>query len=329
MQFRTTIDIKPFEQRIDHTQPILSLGSCFASNIAERLAEAKFQIVASPTGILFNPESIAAALNRFDALSRGDRGAVPAAEELSRSGSRWFSYDFHSDFSSADAEKALALMQAAVERGAEALSQAKVVIITFGTAFVYRHKCSGEVVANCHKQPQSLFLREMLSAEEIASRYISLLQGPLSDKQVIFTISPVRHLADGLEANSLSKATLRIAVETIKRACGNVIYFPAYEIVMDELRDYRFYAEDMTHPSSVAVDYIWQRFAECAFSAQTLKANEQIERIVKATQHRPFDAQSEEHKAFCRTMIERCDEVEQQYRPIKMTEEKEFFNSFL
>lgn len=329
MQFRTTIDIKPFEQRIDHTQPILSLGSCFASNIAERLTEAKFQIVASPTGILFNPESIAAALNRFDALSRGDRGAIPAADELSRSGSRWFSYDFHSDFSSADAEKALALMQAAVERGAEALSQAKVVIITFGTAFVYRHKCSGEVVANCHKQPQSLFLREMLSAEEIASRYISLLQGPLSDKQVIFTISPVRHLADGLEANSLSKATLRIAVETIKRACGNVIYFPAYEIVMDELRDYRFYAEDMTHPSSVAVDYIWQRFAECAFSAQTLKANEQIERIVKATHHRPFDAQSEEHKAFCRTMIERCDEVEKQYRPIKMTEEKEFFNSFL
>ncbi len=329
MQFRTTIDIKPFEQRIDHTQPILSLGSCFASNIAERLAEAKFQIVASPTGILFNPESIAAALNRFDALSRGDRGAIPAAEELSRSGSRWFSYDFHSDFSSADAEKALALMQAAVERGAEALSQAKVVIITFGTAFVYRHKCSGEVVANCHKQPQSLFLREMLSAEEIASRYISLLQGPLSDKQVIFTISPVRHLADGLEANSLSKATLRIAVETIKRACGNAIYFPAYEIVMDELRDYRFYAEDMTHPSSVAIDYIWQRFAECALSTQTLKVNEQIERIVKATQHRPFDAQSEEHNAFCRTMIERCDEVEQQYRPIKMTEEKEFFNSFL
>ena len=220
-------------------------------------------------------------------------------------------------------------MQAAVKRGAEALSRAKVVIVTFGTAFVYRLRCSGEVVANCHKQPQSLFLREMLSAEEIASRYISLLQGPLSDKQVIFTISPVRHLSDGLEANSLSKATLRIAVEMTKRACSNAIYFPAYEILMDELRDYRFYAEDMTHPSSVAVDYIWQRFAECAFSAQTLKTNEQIERIVKATQHRPFDASSEEHKAFCRTMIERCEQVERLHNEIKMTDEKEFFNSYL
>lgn len=329
MQFRTTIEIKPFEQRIDHTQPILSLGSCFASNIAVRLAQAKFQTVDSPTGILFNPESIAMALNRFDALSRGDKGAMPAADELSRNGSRWFSYDFHSDFSSVDAEKTLSLMQAAVKQGAEALSNAKVVIITFGTTFVYRHKCSGEVVANCHKQPQSLFLREMLSANEIATRYISLLQGPLSDKQVIFTISPVRHLADGLEDNSLSKATLRIAIETIKRSCSNAIYFPAYEIMMDELRDYRFYAEDMTHPSSVAVDYIWQRFAESAFSPQTLKANEQIERIVKATRHRPFDAQSDEHKAFCRTMIEKCEQIEQQYRPIKMTEEKEFFNTYL
>ena len=329
MQFRTIIDIKPFEQRIDHTQPILSLGSCFANNIAERLAAAKFQTVASPTGILFNPESIAAALNRFDALSRGDKGALPATDELSHSGSRWFSYDFHSDFSSSDANKALSAMQEAVERGAKALSRAKVVIITFGTAFIYRHKCSGEVVANCHKQPQSLFLREMLSADEIASRYISLLQGPLADKQVIFTISPVRHLSDGLEANSLSKATLRIAVETIKRACSNAIYFPAYEIVMDELRDYRFYAEDMTHPSSIAVDYIWQRFAECAFSAQTLKANEQIERIVKATLHRPFDAQSDEHKVFCRTMIEKCEQIERLYSPIEMTREKEFFNTYL
>ena len=329
MQFRTTIDIKPFEQRIDHTQPILSLGSCFADNIAKRLTEAKFQTVASPTGTLFNPESIAAALNRFDALSRGDKGVLPAAEELSRSGSRWFSYDFHSDFSSSDARKALSAMQTAVERGAEALSNAKVVIVTFGTAFVYRHKCSGEVVANCHKQPQSLFLREMLSADEIASRYISLLQGPLADKQVIFTISPVRHLSDGLEANSLSKATLRIAVERIKQDYSNAIYFPAYEIVMDELRDYRFYAEDMTHPSSVAVDYIWQRFAECAFSAQTLKTNEQIERIIKATHHRPFDAGSDEHKAFCRTMIEKCEQIERLYGPIEMTEEKEFFNTYL
>ena len=329
MQFCTTIELKPFDRRIDHSQTILSLGSCFASNVAERLSRAKFCVTSSPTGILFNPESIAATLDRFDAVARGDNGALPAAEDLAYGNERWFSYDFHSDFSATDATDALAAMQEAVRHGAQALKDAQVVIITFGTAFVFRNKQSGDVVANCHKQPQALFQREMMSAEQIAARYISLMQGPLAGKQVIFTVSPVRHLADGLEQNSLSKATLRVAVDVIQKACPNAYYFPSYEIVMDELRDYRFYADDMTHPSRMAIDYIWERFGEVAFSDKTKALNERIERIVKASEHRPFNRNGQEYKAFCRTQREKITQLESEHPSVCMAKEKEFFDTYL
>ena len=329
MQFRTTIELKPFDRRIDHSQTILSLGSCFASNVAERLSRAKFCVTSSPTGILFNPESIAATLDRFDAVARGDNGALPAAEDLAYGNERWFSYDFHSDFSATDATDALAAMQEAVRHGAQALKDAQVVIITFGTAFVFRNKQSGDVVANCHKQPQALFQREMMSAEQIATRYISLMQGPLAGKQVIFPVSPVRDLADGLEQNSLSKATLRVAVDLIQKACPNAYYFPSYEIVMDELRDYRFYADDMTHPSRMAIDYIWERFGEVAFSDKTKALNERIERIVKASEHRPFNRNGQEYKAFCRTQWEKITQLESEHPSVCMAKEKEFFDTYL
>lgn len=329
MQFRTTIELKPFDRRIDHSQTILSLGSCFASNVAERLSRAKFCVTSSPTGILFNPESIATTLDRFDAVARGDNGALPAAEDLAYGNERWFSYDFHSDFSATDATDALAAMQEAVRHGAQALKDAQVVILTFGTAFVFRKKQSGDVVANCHKQPQALFQREMMSAEQIATRYISLMQGPLAGKQVIFTVSPVRHLADGLEQNSLSKATLRVAVDLIQKACPNAYYFPSYEIVMDELRDYRFYADDMTHPSRMAIDYIWERFGEVAFSDKTKALNERIERIVKASEHRPFNRNGQEYKAFCRTQREKIMQLESEHPSVCMAKEKEFFDTYL
>ena len=329
MQFRTTIELKPFDRRIDHSQTILSLGSCFASNVAERLSRAKFCVTSSPTGILFNPESIAATLARFDAVARGDTGARPAAEDLAYGNERWFSYDFHSDFSATDATDALAAMQEAVRHGAQALKDAQVVILTFGTAFVFRNKQSGDVGANCHKQPQALFLREMMRAEQIATRYISLMQGPLAGKQVIFTVSPVRHLADGLEQNSLSKATLRVAVDLIQKACPNAYYFPSYEIVMDELRDYRFYADDMTHPSRMAIDYIWERFGEVAFSDKTKALNERIERIVKASEHRPFNRNGQEYKTFCRTQREKIMQLESEHPSVCMAKEKEFFDTYL
>lgn len=328
MLLQTHIDIKPFEQKINHSQPILSIGSCFADNIAKRLQHSKFQTIASPTGILFNPESIARTIERFAQATKSEE-ALPTKNLLQFSNGLWFSYDFHSSFSHTDADTVVNQMRTTVKVGADALSRAEIVIITFGTAFAYRLNESGEVVANCHKQPQSIFTRQMLNVDYIVRRYTELLQGALSDKRVIFTLSPVRHLGDGLEQNSLSKATLRVAIAEIVSRNKNAEYFPSYEIMMDELRDYRFYADDMAHPSKLAVDYIWERFSECAFSSDTLELIKRIAQITSATEHRPFNPQSDAYRNFCQQMLQRIATLELSHPTLDFTTEKEHFKRYL
>lgn len=323
MQFRTTVKIESLKQKIGHNDSILSLGSCFADNIASRLAAAKFQVTASPSGVLFNPESIASAIERYS------RAAAPTAEELREGDEGWYSFDFHSSLSHSEREVALAQMQQAVEQGAEALAKAKVVIVTFGTAWVYRLKENGRVVANCHKQHQSLFSREMLSIEEIVERYAPLMEGVLAGKKVIMTVSPIRHLSDGLEANSLSKAILRVAIDKLAERYDNVHYFPSFELLNDDLRDYRFYADDMTHPSAVAVDYIWERFEEYAFSAATTDIIKRLRKIADAVAHRPLNADTEAHRNFCLKMIGEIAAMECVTSGIDFSEEKRHFKQFL
>lgn len=323
MQFRTTVKIESLKRKIGHSEPILSLGSCFADNIASRLAAAKFQITASPSGVLFNPESIASAIERYS------RAAAPTAEELREGDEGWYSFDFHSSLSHSEREVALAQMQQAVEQGAEALAKAKVVIVTFGTAWVYRLKENGRVVANCHKQHQSLFSREMLSIEEIVERYAPLMEGVLAGKKVIMTVSPIRHLSDGLEANSLSKAILRVAIDKLAERYDNVHYFPSFELLNDDLRDYRFYADDMTHPSAVAIDYIWERFEEYAFSAATIDIIKRLRKIADAVAHRPLNADTEAHRNFCLKMIGEIAAMECVTSGIDFSEEKRHFKQYL
>ena len=323
MQFRTTVKIESLKQKIGHNDSILSLGSCFADNIASRLAAAKFQITASPSGVLFNPESIASAIERYS------RAAAPTAEELREGDEGWYSFDFHSSLSHSEREVALAQMQQAVEQGAEALAKAKVVIVTFGTAWVYRLKENGRVVANCHKQHQSLFSREMLSIEEIVERYAPLMEGVLAGKKVIMTVSPIRHLSDGLEANSLSKAILRVAIDKLAERYDNVHYFPSFELLNDDLRDYRFYADDMTHPSAVAIDYIWERFEEYAFSAATTDIIKRLRKIADAVAHRPLNADTEAHRNFCLKMIGEIAAMECVTSGIDLSEEKRHFKQYL
>ena len=323
MQFRTTVKIESLKQKIGHNDSILSLGSCFADNIASRLAAAKFQITASPSGVLFNPESIASAIERYS------RAAAPTAEELREGDEGWYSFDFHSSLSHSEREVALAQMQQAVEQGAEALAKAKVVIVTFGTAWVYRLKENGRVVANCHKQHQSLFSREMLSIEEIVERYSPLMEGVLAGKKVIMTVSPIRHLSDGLEANSLSKAILRVAIDKLAERYDNVHYFPSFELLNDDLRDYRFYADDMTHPSAVAIDYIWERFEEYAFSAATIDIIKRLRKIADAVAHRPLNADTEAHRNFCLKMIGEIAAMECVTSGIDFSEEKRHFKQYL
>lgn len=329
MQLYTKTQIKPFNQRISHDNSILSIGSCFADNMAKRLNSLKFDVVSSPTGILFNPESIALAIERFAAYNNGDSNALPQRNELHYDNGCWFHYDFHSAFSNSDSDKALAQMQEAVKLGAEALKRADTVIITFGSALIYRYNENQQVVANCHKQPQRLFTRELLDAEAISQRYLKLCLNSLADKRVIFTVSPIRHLSDGLEINSLSKATLRVAIDKIAQHADNVTYFPAFEIMNDELRDYRFYADDMIHPTPLAVNYIWERFADAAFSDDTIKLISRIEQIATDMAHRPFNPEGEPYKTFCAKNLTRIATLEKEYPQLDFNEEKTHFSKYL
>lgn len=329
MQLFTKTQIKPFTEKIDHQSSIFSIGSCFAENIANKLRSLKFRVTSSPTGILFNPSSIALAIERLVAYNNGDINALPQREELQYANGLWFHYDFHSSFSHSDADKAIEQMQRAVKAGAEALKLADTVIITLGTSLAYRHTENGQIVANCHKQPQRLFQREMLDIEAISERYLKLCFNSLADKRVIFTVSPIRHLSDGLEINSLSKATLRVAIDKIAQRADNVTYFPAFEIMNDELRDYRFYADDMTHPTTLAINYIWERFADAAFDDDTKKLISRIEQIAADMAHRPFNPECEPYKTFCAKNLTRIATLEQEYPQLDFNEEKTHFSKYL
>lgn len=295
MKFRTEIEIAPFAARIGYENRILALGSCFCEHIAARLAQAKFHVTANPTGLLFNPLSIAAALR--------DSPLPVRREELTDNGEQWFHYGFHGDFSAPTAEEALERMNAARQAGAEALRTADRVLLTFGTAWVYEH--DGETVANCHRQPADEFVRRRLSVAEIIGTFAELLEGPLSGRTIILTVSPVRHPGDGLAGNAASKATLRLAAEELAERFGCVSYFPAFEILLDDLRDYRFYADDLVHPAPQAVEYVWEKFVQAALAPEAQALLPEVEGIVAAAAHRPRNPQGEAHRAFCRRMLER------------------------
>ena len=297
MKFRTEIETSPLGVQIGYENRVLTLGSCFAAHIAEKLAGAKFRVTANPSGILFNPLSIAAAIRSY---------ASPAAvthEELGYDGDVWYHFGFHGDFSAPTAEEALGRMNAARQAGAEALRTSDRVILTFGTAWVYERE--GEVVANCHRRPAAEFSRRRLSVGEIVGTFAELIEGPLAGKQIILTVSPVRHIGDTLAGNAVSKAALRLAAEELKQRFNCVEYFPAYEIVTDDLRDYRFYADDLVHPAPQAVAYIWEKFTATALTDRARNLLPEAEAISAAAAHRPRNPQGEAHRAFCRRQLER------------------------
>ena len=297
MKFRTEIETSPLGVQIGYENRILTLGSCFAAHIAEKLAGAKFRVTANPSGILFNPLSIAAAIRNY-------ADPVPVTrEELGYDGDVWYHFGFHGDFSAPTAEEALGRMNAARQAGAEALRTSDRVILTFGTAWVYERE--GEVVTNCHRRPAAEFSRRRLSVGEIVGTFAELIEGPFAGKQIILTVSPVRHIGDTLAGNAVSKAALRLAAEELKQRFNCVEYFPAYEIVTDDLRDYRFYADDLVHPAPQAVAYIWEKFTATALTNRARNLLPEAEAITAAAAHRPRNPQGEAHRAFCRRQLER------------------------
>lgn len=317
MQFRTTINISPSTLSLDHAKRVVMIGSCFSEHIAERMRCAGFHVVSNPFGIMFNPASIAHTIERLTTAQ------MYSTEGLRLSGERWVSLDFHGDFASRNAEEAVERMNRAVEQGAKALHQADTVVLTLGTAWVYR--LNGEVVANCHKLPAQMFSREMMSVDEIVALLGETIQKYLPSKRVVLTVSPVRHVADGLDANSLSKAVLRVAAANVAERLEQVSYFPSFEIMNDDLRDYRFYEADMVHPSSVAIDYIWERWCEWAIAPSAVEVMHEAERLWRAAHHSPIDPQSEAHREFCRKMNERIDHLSAQYPEANWEELRPFF----
>ncbi len=297
MKFRTEIDKPQIKGRIDYNSKIVTLGSCFAENITKRLAAAKFCVKRSPVGILFNPASIASTLTAFAERSAVDCGRIVRRSE------GWVSLDCHSELTMPTEEEAIKTLQNAIDEGHKLLRSATCVIITFGTAWIYEHIATGRVVANCHKQPSREFCRRRMSVEEIITLFKPLMEGVLRDKHIIFTVSPIRHTADGLTENCVSKAILRLAADTLSSTYDNADYFPAYEIVTDDLRDYRFYAEDMVHPSAQAVEYIWQRFIESALADSAVELLPKVEKIIAAATHKPFNPNSEEYATFCKRYL--------------------------
>ena len=336
MKFRTEIRVAPFERPIDYADPVLALGSCFADLLRERLTAAKFRVSGNFAGPLYNPLSIA------DAIQRAGSGHRYTTADLDRDAEgRYFCYDTATRFDNPEAAAVAARCNEADEALGEALRTARHLVVTFGTAWVYRLRTTGAVVANCHRRPAELFRRERLTVEEIVARWSALLEGPLQGCQLILTVSPIRHLGDGLEENALSKALLRVAVaepaerhprharvhvrplrvlalrrmqkvgrriaELAERHPAAVRYFPAFEILTDDLRDYRFYADDLVHPSKQAAAYIWERFAEAAFTPETRALLAEVERLAAFCRHVPREAGSEADRRACAKQIERIE----------------------
>lgn len=322
MKFRSEFSLSKLPRPIRYEDRLLALGSCFAQTISSRLKEAKFAITINPLGVMFNPISLAHTVERlFENRPIG-------SEELLRDEVRdlWFHYEMHGSLSSSEREGTIEQMNRAIEQGHRALKEASVVIITFGTAFVYRLRQSGRIVANCHQQPRALFQRELLDVKQITNAWRSLLEHELRDKEVIFTLSPVRHLSDGAEENSLSKALLRVALGELTKEYPQCHYFAAWELMMDDLRDYRFYADDLLHPAPLAIDYLWERFREVALAPECGALSERIARLQRALNHRPLHPESEAFRRFLREQASEIIRLEELLGP-RFEEEKAILSS--
>lgn len=291
MEFRTTVKTGENRAWLQHSDHVMLLGSCFSDNIGGKMHEALFSAMVNPMGTLYNPMSIARGVQRLI-----DCEPV-AGKDLFMQGGVWNSYDFHSRYSLPDKQAAIDRMNSRIEQGHKVLSAARLLTVTLGTAMVYRLKATGEVVANCHKVPQHEFERKMATVQEmvqVLDDMIVRLRAFNPELRIILTVSPIRHIADGLDTNSLSKASLRVAIqEVVTRHRDYCDYFPAYEIMMDDLRDYRFYASDMVHPSDVAVEYIWQAFQATYLDDRSALAVARCERVHKRLQHRPMSTSRE------------------------------------
>lgn len=318
-EFRTSLPTPTSPVRIHHEKQLFCMGSCFAEHIGQRLRQYKFSTVLNPFGIIYNPISIQIGL----AMLQNDFHFTE--KNIFHHQGLWHSYYHHGSFSSLSSSELMEHVEYSLQNARKALQNTDCLLLTLGTAFVFIHRKLGEVVANCHKLPAQEFNRRRLSVKEIVNALAPIFQQLKAQRpelDIILTVSPVRHLRDGFVENQRSKATLILALDELCQQLDFVHYFPAYELLLDDLRDYRFYAADMLHPAPLAIDYIWNYFGETFFDKTTQSINKQIEKIQKATQHRPFHPQSAEHQQFISNQLEKIQTLQQQYPFLNFKEER-------
>ena len=308
MKLQTQVPLEKSENQIDYKSRLLLLGSCFSENMGRKFDYFKFHQFQNPFGILFHPVAIK------NLLDRSIRKKGYTEEEIFFLNDRWQCFDAHSDLNSDDPASLLKKLNRGLQSTYENLQNTSHVFITLGTAWVYHNLDADRVVANCHKVPQSEFSKHLLSVDKVSQclrRILQLVQSVNPNAKVIFTVSPVRHLKDGFVENQRSKAHLISAVHDVLHE--GALYFPSYEIQMDELRDYRFYKEDMVHPNQLAITYIWEKFKDVYISEDVFKIMDEVDSIQKGLLHRPFQPDSVLHRKFLRNLENKIERLQNQF----------------
>jgi hypothetical protein len=323
LKFQTVVEIPKFSWETGYLKRNIFMGSCFTENVGNKMAALKYSVDINPFGILYNPVSVA---NGIEILLNKTEFI---ADDLIQYDGLWHSFYHHGKFSSADKNQTLQAINNRIKTSAEYLRNAGFLFVTFGTAWVYKYKSTGETVSNCHKIPAKEFERVRLPVPEIVKTYRKLLADIKKINpglKVVFTVSPIRHWKDGAIENQRSKATLLLAIDEIIKASNvDCAYFPSYEIVMDELRDYRFYAADMIHISEVAINYIWEKFEAALILDESRKISKEVQKIIAAANHRPFNQFTKEHLSFLQKQLLKLKHLEQKYPFVNLGDEKQKF----
>lgn len=306
-EFRTVLANSPSPFAIGLQDHCLTIGSCFADNLGQLLQKHKFNSLVNPFGTSYNPISI------HQILQYAIGNTMPQPETFGELNETHFNYDFHSSFSNLNKANLEKSLSTTINKTHEYLKSTTVLLITYGTAWVYERNDKGTVVSNCHKMPASHFTKKLLTQKKILESFKALHDHLTSfnpNIHIILTLSPVRHLKDTLELNAVSKSILRLSCHTLTELYPNVAYFPAYEIVLDDLRDYRFYDRDLLHPSPDAIAYIWKYFGEKYFSVDTLAFIKEWDEVMRALKHRPFQPHSSEHQKFIHGLISKMEKFQ-------------------
>lgn len=330
MKFRLEFDIKEIPWPIGHQHSLFLLGSCFTENIGDKLRKHKFNVLENPHGILFNPISVAEAINDYIEATQYDGSALFQLNEA------WHSWKHHSRFSHPDKASSIKLINASIGDAHEFLKKTDHLLITLGSSWVYTltdkaaKPITGSVAANNHKAPADWFQRKLMLPGEVIELFqktIERLRVFNPGLKIIFTISPVRHLREGVIDNNRSKAVLIQAVHRLTEQYDHLYYFPAYELVLDDLRDYRFYAEDLVHPNYHATQYVWERFVNACMNEATRSLMEEISQLNLAFNHKPFNVQSSQHRLFLKTNLEKAIQLRSVHPFLNFDKEIAYFSS--